>query len=65
MPKTLPPIRKAIDALGGVKAASRTLKAPPTTIYSWIQKGDAPAWRWPQIEAALRVVDRFDALPQP
>ena len=47
-----------INALGGVRPTARTLGIPISTVAGWRRNG-IPAWRWPQIEHALRTVEDF------
>ncbi len=49
----------AIRQLGGIRPAAKALGVPHTTVWNWNDKGKIPAWRWPQVEAALRAQEDF------
>jgi hypothetical protein len=39
-------IQRFLQEMGGAKAVSEGLKnASPTTVYSWVTRGNIPSWR--------------------
>lgn len=42
-----------IPALGGLSEAARKIGSPVSTVQYWQQTGRIPAWREPQVRAAL------------
>lgn len=49
-------IDEVISVLGGVSETSRLTGAPTSTVHSWKAKGRVPRWRWPELEAAARMI---------